>query len=468
MKIETTSSKPPITHEKIFKIMQIVMYVASGAFFLKNLIDMNIPGMLAIGVSIIATLAMLQTMKAKKADLLKVEFYLSICLIILIFAISLFSGDWYSDDFPLLLAAIGMTGMYLEPKFTKIQIVVADIALVAMYIIHPEKSVSLGQYILCFVIFNLAAWLILLAITRGRAFIDMTIKQTAAAEGLIDTMKRMGDDIQNDFDKSSRSIEESTQGLEDGSTMIINETETVSESCNDVQEKIHSAESHIDELNDEVKKFEIALSENQMNIESMKEQLKEVTEIVERTNSVFAEMKHKINAVAGIAEQLSSIALKTTLLSLNASVEASHAGEAGAGFSVVATEMKSLSESSDKFADQVADAVRDLLVEVDNTAKEFKGTTDAIERTEDTMNNLNDGFEKLTKRFEKLYENIEAQNSNIHEVDDIFGTLKNKVSDMRIHSEENHRSVQEIAKAMDNYRENVDRIVSNTKMENIS
>lgn len=466
MKIETTSSKPPITHEKIFKIMQIVMYVASGAFFVKNLIDFNIPGMLAIGISLIATLVMLQTMKAKKADMLKIEFYLSLCLIILIFAISLFSGDWYSDDFPLFLAAIGMTGMYLEPKFTKVQIVITDIALVLMYVIHPEKSVSLGQYILCFIIFNLAAWLILLAITRGRAFIDMTIKQTSAAESLIDRMKRMGEDIQSDFDKSSKSIEESTAGLEDGSIKIIQESETVAESCNDVQKKIHTTEEHITELNSQVRKFEKALSENQLNVEAMRQQLSEVTEIVERTNKVFGEMKHKINSVAGIAEQLSSIALKTTLLSLNASVEASHAGSAGVGFAVVANEMKTLSDSSDKFADQVAETVRELLIEVDNTAKEFKGTTDAIERTEETMNNLNEGFDTLIRRFEKLYSNIEAQNSNIHDVDDIFGTLKGKVAEMHTHSEENHRSVQKIAKAMDNYRENVDRVVSNTRMEN--
>lgn len=468
MKIETTSSKPPITHEKIFKIMQIVMYVASGAFFIKNLIDLNIPGMLAIGVSLIATLVMLQTMKAKKADMLKIEFYLSICLIVLIFAISLFSGDWYSDDFPLLLAAIGMTGMYLEPKFTKVQIVVSDIALVLMYVIHPEKAVSMGQYILCFVIFNLAAWLILLAITRGRAFIDMTIKQTSAAEGLLDKMKQMGDDIRSDFDKSSKSIEESTLGLEDGSVRIISETEIVAESCNDVQKKIHTTEDQITELNSQVRKFENSLSENQLNIEAMRQQLNEVTEIIERTNKVFGEMKHKINSVAGIAEQLSSIALKTTLLSLNASVEASHAGSAGVGFAVVANEMKTLSDSSDKFADQVAETVRELLVEVDNTAKEFKGTTDAIERTENTMNNLNDGFDKLIKRFEKLYDNIEAQNKNIHDVDDIFGTLKCKVSDMKQHSEDNHRSVQQIAKAMDNYRENVDRVVNSTRIENIN
>ena len=326
----------------------------------------------------------------------------------------------------------------------------------------------MGQYILCFVIFNLAAWLILLAITRGRAFIDMTIKQTSAAEGLLDKMKQMGDDIRSDFDKSSKSIEESTLGLEDGSVRIISETEIVAESCNDVQEKIHTTEDQITELNSQVRKFENSLSENQLNIEAMRQQLNEVTEIIERTNKVFGEMKHKINSVAGIAEQLSSIALKTTLLSLNASVEASHAGSAGVGFAVVANEMKTLSDSSDKFADQVAETVRELLVEVDNTAKEFKGTTDAIERTENTMNNLNDGFDKLIKRFEKLYDNIEAQNKNIHDVDDIFGTLKCKVSDMKQHSEDNHRSVQQIAKAMDNYRENVDRVVNSTRIENIN
>lgn len=467
MKIETTSSKPPITHEKIFKIMQIVMYVAAAAFFVKNLAEFNVAGMLSIGISLMVTLITLHTMKTKNADLLKREFYLSMFLIVLIFAISLFSGDWYSDDFPLYLAAIGMTGMYMEPKFTKIQIFAADIALVLMYIIHPQKAVSMGQYILCFVIFNLAAWLFFLAIKRGRAFIDMTIRQTAAAEELLNTMKRMGDDIQSDFDKSSRSIEESTKGLENGSKIIIRETETVAESCNDVQAKIHNTEDHISELNSQVRKFEAALSQNQANIEAMKQQLSEVTEIVERTNKVFGEMKHKINGVAGIAEQLSSIALKTTLLSLNASVEASHAGEAGAGFSVVATEMKSLSESSDKFADQVAEAVKELLIEVDKTAKEFKGTTDAIEQTETTMNNLNDDFNKLTERFQQLYDNIEAQNDNIHDVDDIFGTLKTQVADMRNCSEENHRSVQKIAKAMDNYRENVDRVISNTRVENI-
>ena len=53
-------------------------------------------------------------------------------LVILVLFISLNSGSYYSDDFPLYLALIALTGMYLEPKCTLVQAVAIDVALVIM------------------------------------------------------------------------------------------------------------------------------------------------------------------------------------------------------------------------------------------------------------------------------------------------------------------------------------------------
>ncbi|MBQ8411570.1 MAG: hypothetical protein IJX15_07585, partial [Ruminiclostridium sp.] len=103
--------------------------------------------------------------------------------------------------------------------------------------------------------------------------------------------------------------------------------------------------------------------------------------------------------------------------------------------------------------------------EVDKTNRQFNGTTAAIEKSEDMMTGLQDGFVKLTEQFGELYENIEEQNKNVAQVDDIFSELKNKINYMRNYSEENHESVREIVKAMDGYRENIGRVVSNTKGE---
>lgn len=465
MKIEAKKSKPPITHEKIYKIMLIVMYSASGAFLIKNIIELNATGIVAIGLCLVITTILLYSMKKNNVDALKREFTLSICLIGLIFAISLFSGESYSDDFPLFLAAIGLTGMYMEPQFTKIQIFASTGALVLMYLIHPEKAGSISQYIMCLAIFILAGWLFFMAITRGRAFIDMTFEKEAETRAVLESMKKMGEDIQEDFEISSKQIASKTSELEVGSASIIKETENVETGCGDVHQKINDTEAHIALLNSEVKTFETALSENGANIEAMKRQLKEVTDIINQTEAVFKEMRQKINGVANIANELSAISLRTTLLSLNASVEASHAGDAGIGFAVVATEMKILSESSDMFAEQVAESVKELLIEVDKTGKQFNGTISAIDKSEEMMNELQNSFTALTKQFDQLYDNIEVQNQNISSVDDIFSKLKSKISYMRSYSEENHESVQEIVKAMDAYRENMGKIISSSRIE---
>ena len=390
------------------------------------------------------------------------EFLISMGLMLIVFIISQFSGASYSDDFPLLLAIIGMTGMYLEPKFTKVQIVLGDVLLVLMYILHPEKAGSLGQYILCAVMFTLAAVLFYLAINRGRSFIEVSRVQTAEAESLVQSIREMGDSIQEDFDNSSRAIEESTIGLRNGSESITEDAEKVSESCLEVHDKIITTEAQISELNAQVKSFEHSLSVNRSNMEAMKHQLRDVSGIIAQSDAVFGSMKEKMNEVAAIAHKLSDISFRTTLLSLNASVEA--ANEGSSGFAVVASEMKVLAENSDAFAVQVTEVVNSLLEQVEQTSSQFADSTRAIEESEAKMGELQESFSRLTAQFSCLYDNIDEQNRNISEVDSLFGGLQDKVMEMRDSSEKNQDAVNDIARVMDDYRANVGKIVENTRV----
>lgn len=458
-------AKSPITHHQIYKIMLIVTFAVSGAFLLINVIKLNIGGMIAIGGSLLAFAAALWIMKMRKTSDLTKEFVVSIALELLIFVISLFSGESYSDDFPMFLAVIGMSGMYMEPKFTKVQIVAADVLLVIMLLIHPEKAGGLTQFLLCLVIFTLAAILFFLAIKRGRAFIDMAREQAAESERLLDSIQEMGEKLENDFSSSSHLIAESTKGLEQGSADIIRGAGIVADSCGDVQDKIRTTNEHIVELNRQVRKFEESLNENGTNMEAMQSQLKNVSEMIEATSQAVSDMKHQMNEVANIAVQLSDISFRTTLLSLNASVEAAHAGSAGAGFAVVAGEMKNLSENSDRFSDRVSEVVSQLLQQVETISEQFAGSARELERSEQTMTELQDSFGHLTKRFEKLYDNIEEQTSCVKQVDDIFTQLKSDVQTMKLSSAENKSNVAAIVVAMDDYRENIGKVVENTKVK---
>lgn len=457
--------KKPITHELIFKIMLWVTFLVAGGFLLINLIKLNIPGIIAIGGCLVLFVGALLYMKKVHIKMMTQEFVVALGLEVMIFSISLFSGESYSDDFPMFLAAIAMTGMYMEPTFTKVQIVVADVLLAAMYIINPGKAESLSQYILCLVIFTLAGFLLVLAIKRGRAFIDLNREQALVSENVLWNMQEMGNKIQRDFNNSSVSINESTRTLQQDSATIIESAAAVADTCDDVRVKVDATSEHIKELNLQVKHFEEALTENEDNMNAMKFQLRDAITGITETSKAVAAMKTQMNEVAAIAEQLGSISFKTTLLSLNAAVEASHAGAAGAGFAVVASEMKDLSENSDRFADRVSEVVSHLLSQVENISEQFESSTLAIERSEATMGELQESFDQLNKRFDSLYENIERQTTSVNEVSSIFGQLRTDVDEMKNSSAENRETVEKIVQAMDTYRENIDRVVMNTKTQ---
>jgi methyl-accepting chemotaxis protein len=78
-----------------------------------------------------------------------------------------------------------------------------------------------------------------------------------------------------------------------------------------------------------------------------------VTETNAGINQTSAEVEEMVASISNIAKQ-------TNLLALNASIEAAHAGEAGAGFAVVAEEVRSLAENSSESAKRIIDLIRQM------------------------------------------------------------------------------------------------------------
>lgn len=129
------------------------------------------------------------------------------------------------------------------------------------------------------------------------------------------------------------------------------------------------------------------------------EAMEKIRDQVDLIATNILELAEKTVQIAEITASVNDIAEQSNLLSVNAAIEASKAGEAGRGFSVVATEVKNLASQSKQATGQV----RAILGEIQ------KATTTTVMVTEEGSKRVESGVSKVREagsNFNRLYDVI--------------------------------------------------------------
>ena len=137
----------------------------------------------------------------------------------------------------------------------------------------------------------------------------------------------------------------------------------------------------------------------------------------------MAELSAKSEQAKSILEMINGITRQTALLALNASIEAARAGEAGAGFAVVADQIKKLAEETQKSTEDIADIIGALSQQADNAGNSVESLLKAnetqlglVDESKKSFDAIRDDIDDIKTKIDSEYQymdNISTSNNEI-------------------------------------------------------
>lgn len=168
---------------------------------------------------------------------------------------------------------------------------------------------------------------------------------------------------------------------------------------------------------------------------------------VTAVNDITEQIKETNESIKGIdtaVELILSISEQTQLLSLNASIEAARAGEMGKGFSVVAEEIRNLSEQSAEGAEMIKDIAKIIVEKSHKSVQLAEEVHSLIMLEQENVSKTQLKYEELSKDIGDSVNEIKAISDKTEYLTEYKEKVVDHVQSLSAISEENAASNQEV------------------------
>jgi methyl-accepting chemotaxis protein len=153
------------------------------------------------------------------------------------------------------------------------------------------------------------------------------------------------------------------------------------------------------------------------------------TELADATEKMVLRLAESTNRIDNVVGLIRSIAERTNLLALNATIEAARAGDAGRGFSVVASEVKALATQTAKATEEISDQISDVQSSTGFAVKKIKSIFSVMTEINNVTTEISAGVQQQGTATEEIARNIQDVANAARDVAKNVSATTNSIND---------------------------------------
>ena len=209
------------------------------------------------------------------------------------------------------------------------------------------------------------------------------------------------------FDLTSLSV--NLDELQESTDAIISEIATLSSAAEEMS-------VNMDSVNAAMSNMSMVMTEVADTAQEGNQTASEAVEQATSASHVMVNLGEAAKDIGAFTEVIQRIARQTNLLALNATIEAASAGEAGRGFSVVASEIKELAAKSSSAAADIAKRIEGIQTGASEAVQVTDGVVGVIGKINDAVSYISEMITQQSMLISQISESTEEASSGVNDM----------------------------------------------------